>query len=110
MVPSKIPSSPLDNRESIITQAAAMGLQLSDDGQNWVHITEDQQSTDNDERSGMGFFSFIFYTSAILILIYLITLLIALSLNGPLEIFPQMHFSVKSIFSPLRNDWIYPTW
>ena len=60
MVSSKIPSSPLDNRESIINQAAAMGLQLSDDGQNWVHITEDQQSTDNDERSGMGFFFFYF--------------------------------------------------
>ena len=41
MVSSKIPSSPLDNRESIIAQAAAMGLQLSDDGQNWIPLEKE---------------------------------------------------------------------
>ena len=41
MVSSKNPSSSLDDRDIIIAQAAAMGLQLSDDGQNWIPLEKE---------------------------------------------------------------------
>ena len=38
MVSSKKPLNSLDDRDTIIAQAAAMGFQLSKDGQNWIPL------------------------------------------------------------------------